>query len=77
MSPTQVKKLEEKINRLEKLVVTHIKQEPDFEDYLELHNPKARQHLEKSYKEYLAGKLIPGEQVLAEMRKKYPVKYST
>ena len=39
-----------------------------FEDYLELKDPKIREHIRKSYEEYLAGKSRPAEELLAELR---------
>jgi hypothetical protein len=40
----------------------------EFEDYLELKDPKIREHIRKSYQEYLAGKSRPAEEFLAELR---------
>jgi PHD/YefM family antitoxin component YafN of YafNO toxin-antitoxin module len=40
----------------------------EFEDYLELQDPKVREHIRKSYQEYLAGKGRPAEQLLAELK---------
>jgi PHD/YefM family antitoxin component YafN of YafNO toxin-antitoxin module len=40
----------------------------EFEDYLELQNPKVREDIRKSYREYLAGKGRPAEQLLAELK---------
>jgi hypothetical protein len=40
----------------------------EFEDYLELKDPKIRAHIRKSYEEYLAGKSRPAEELLAELR---------
>ena len=44
----------------------------DFEtqttDYLELKDPKIREHIKKSHLEYLAGKSRPAEELLAELR---------
>ena len=40
----------------------------EFEDYLELQDPKVRAHIRKSYQEYLAGKGRPAEELLAELR---------
>lgn len=40
----------------------------EFEDYLELQDPKVREDIRKSYREYLAGKGRPAEQLLAELR---------
>lgn len=39
----------------------------EFEDYLELQDPKAREDIRRSYREYLAGKGRPAEQLLAEL----------
>jgi hypothetical protein len=39
----------------------------EFEDYLELKDPKIREHIKKSYQEYLAGKSRPAEEFLAEL----------
>lgn len=48
MTPTQVKKIEDKISRLEKLVFLHLKQESE-EDWLD--DPKIIAKLEKIAKE--------------------------
>jgi prevent-host-death family protein len=40
----------------------------EFEDYLELQDPKVRAHIKKSHQEYLAGKSRPAEEFLAELR---------
>lgn len=40
----------------------------EFEDYLEFRDPKVREHIRKSYKEYLAGKGRPAEKLLAELK---------
>jgi hypothetical protein len=40
----------------------------EFEDYLELKDPKIREHIRKSYEDYLAGKSRPAEEFLAELR---------
>ena len=40
----------------------------EFEDYLELQDPKARADIRKSHQEYLAGKGRPYEEFLAELR---------
>ncbi|MBI3988082.1 MAG: type II toxin-antitoxin system Phd/YefM family antitoxin [candidate division NC10 bacterium] len=40
----------------------------EFEDYLELQDPKVREHIRKSNEEYLAGKSRPAEELLAELR---------
>ena len=39
----------------------------EFEDYLELQDPKVREHIRKSNEEYLAGKSRPMEEFLAEL----------
>ena len=41
----------------------------EFEDYLELKDPRVRAHIRKSQQEYLAGNSRPAEQLLAELRK--------
>ena len=46
----------------------------ELEDYLELQDPKIREHIRKSNEEYLAGKSRPAEELLAELR---PAKSST
>lgn len=40
----------------------------ELEDYLELKDPKIREHIRKSHQEYLAGKSRPAEEFLAELR---------
>jgi PHD/YefM family antitoxin component YafN of YafNO toxin-antitoxin module len=40
----------------------------EFEDYLELQDPKIRAHIRKSQQEYRAGKSRPAEEFLAELR---------
>jgi len=40
----------------------------EFEDYLELQDPKVREQIRKSNEEYLAGKSRPYEDFLAELR---------
>ena len=40
----------------------------EFEDYLELRDPKVREHIRKSSQEYLAGKSRPAEEFLQELR---------
>ena len=42
----------------------------EFEDYLELQDPKIRAHIKKSYQEYRAGKGRPIEEFLAELKAK-------
>jgi PHD/YefM family antitoxin component YafN of YafNO toxin-antitoxin module len=39
----------------------------EFEDYLELQDPKIREHIQKSNEEYQAGKSRPAEEFLAEI----------
>ena len=41
----------------------------EFEDYLELRNPKVRAHIRKSNQEYVAGKSRPAEEFVAELRR--------
>ncbi|MGH8645072.1 MAG: type II toxin-antitoxin system Phd/YefM family antitoxin [Gammaproteobacteria bacterium] len=40
----------------------------EFEDYLELQDPKVRRDIEISRKEYLASKSRPAEELLAELK---------
>jgi PHD/YefM family antitoxin component YafN of YafNO toxin-antitoxin module len=40
----------------------------EFEDYLELQDPKVGAHIRKSQQEYRAGKSRPAEEFLAELR---------
>jgi len=40
----------------------------EFEDYLELQDPKVRAHIAKSRQEFLAGKSRPAEEFLKELR---------
>ncbi len=40
----------------------------ELEDYLELRDPKIREHIRKSNEEYLAGKSRPIEEFLAELK---------
>lgn len=40
----------------------------ELEDYLELRDPKVREHLRVSWEEYLAGKARPAEELLAELK---------
>jgi PHD/YefM family antitoxin component YafN of YafNO toxin-antitoxin module len=40
----------------------------EFEDYLELQNPKVKRDIEISRKEYLAGKSRPADELLAELK---------
>ena len=39
----------------------------EFEDYLELRDPKVREHIRKSTEEYFTGKTRPAEKLLAEL----------
>jgi hypothetical protein len=39
----------------------------EFEDYLELRDPKVRTYIRKSHEEYLAGKSRPAEALLSEL----------
>lgn len=41
----------------------------EMEDYLETHDPKIREHIRKSYQDYLAGKHRPAEELLKELRR--------
>ena len=40
----------------------------EFEDYLELQDPKVRKHIQKSKAEYLTGKSRPAAEFLEELR---------
>lgn len=40
----------------------------EMEDYLELQDPKIREHIRKSHEEFLAGKSRPATKLLAELR---------
>ena len=40
----------------------------EFEDYLELHDPKVRAHIAKSRQEFLAGRSRSAEELLNELR---------
>lgn len=42
----------------------------EFEDYLELQDPKVQEHIRKSNEEYLAGKSRPYAEFLAELQRK-------
>jgi PHD/YefM family antitoxin component YafN of YafNO toxin-antitoxin module len=44
----------------------------EFEDYLELRDPKVRAHIRASNAEYLAGKSRPAEEFLKELRGETP-----
>lgn len=41
----------------------------EFEDYLELQDPKVQRQIEKSYQDYQAGKSRPGQELLSELRR--------
>ena len=40
----------------------------EFEDYLELHEPKVKKQIQKSYAEYKKGKARPAQEFLSKMR---------
>jgi len=40
----------------------------ELEDYLELRDPKVQRHIEKSHRDYLAGRSRPATDLLAEIR---------
>ena len=40
----------------------------EFEDYLELRNPKIRAHIERSRADYVSGRSRPARELLAELR---------
>ena len=39
----------------------------EFEDYLEMHDPKVREHIKKSNEDYLAGRSRPAAALLDEL----------
>ena len=41
----------------------------EFEDYLELHDPKAQRDIRKSTEEFRAGKSRPAQELLLELRR--------
>jgi len=41
----------------------------EFEDYLELRDPKVQAHIQKSHRDYVSGKSRPAEKLLEELRK--------
>ena len=41
----------------------------ELEDYLELRDPKVREHIRKSHEDFLAGRHRPAEDLLAELKK--------
>lgn len=44
----------------------------EFEDYLEFQDPKVQRQIEKSSREYQAGKARPARELLAELRGEKP-----
>ena len=40
----------------------------EFEDYLEVRDPKVREHIRKSHEDYLAGRVRPAEELLTELQ---------
>ena len=44
----------------------------ELEDYLELRDPKVREHIRKSHEDFLAGKSRPAEQLLGELKRMKP-----
>ncbi len=46
----------------------------DFEDYLEMKNPRVREIIKKGYEEYVAGKSHPAEELLDEIKKRKAAK---
>jgi PHD/YefM family antitoxin component YafN of YafNO toxin-antitoxin module len=42
----------------------------EFEDYLELRDPRVRAHIRESYRQYLAGKSRPAARLLSEIGKR-------
>lgn len=46
----------------------------EFEDYLELQDPKVRAHIRRSHEEYLAGKSRPAEDLLRELHEEQEIK---
>jgi hypothetical protein len=41
----------------------------EMEDYLELHDPKVREHIRKSHEEFLAGKQKDADELLSELKR--------
>ena len=41
----------------------------EFEDYLELQDPKVREHIQKSQEDYLAGRTFPAEDLIPELER--------
>ena len=48
----------------------------EFEDYLELNDPKVQRDIRKSNEEYLAGKHRPAEELLQELRQEAKLRAS-
>jgi archaeosine-15-forming tRNA-guanine transglycosylase len=46
----------------------------ELEDYLELQDPRVREHIRKSHEDFLAGKSRPADQLLAEIERMKPKK---
>ena len=46
----------------------------EFEDYLELQDPKIKEQIHQGYKEYRAGKTRPLEEAVRELKKKSSAK---
>jgi hypothetical protein len=46
----------------------------EFQDYLELRDPKVREHIRKSNQDYLAGKSRPIEHFISEIRNRRGLK---
>lgn len=46
----------------------------EFEDYLELRDPKVQAQIQKSHRAYVAGKSRPAEILLEELKKETPTK---
>ncbi|MEW6508212.1 MAG: type II toxin-antitoxin system Phd/YefM family antitoxin [Bacteroidota bacterium] len=44
----------------------------DFEDYLDTQDPKLKQQIKQSYKEYIQGKARPIEEFLTELKNAIP-----
>jgi PHD/YefM family antitoxin component YafN of YafNO toxin-antitoxin module len=53
---------------LEKDGIAGVMNVDEFEDYLELQDPKVRAHIRASNAEYRAGKRRPAEELLKELR---------
>lgn len=46
----------------------------EFEDYLELRDPKVQAQIQKSHRDYVAGKSRPAEMLLEELKKEHRAK---